>query len=242
MIIYIILISLVTGSFAGVLVHRIPINEKIVFSRSRCDFCKNIIPIYNNIPVLSFIWQKGRCKHCGKKIDRIYLYLEIVTLLFFMILYKLHGLNIVFFYKSTILTILLISAFIDIKTQIIPDRFYISILLISFIFSFAEKNLENWYLGVAAFCLPLLLIYSLSDIFKKELIGFGDIKLMCSVGGFITYTGITSIIYFYELLYITAGFFCVLLILLKKPKKRVYIAFAPFIFTAVLLWEFRNVL
>ena len=162
--------------------------------------------------------------------------------MFCMILYKLNGLNIVFFYKSTILTILLISAFIDIKTQIIPDRFYISILLISFIFSFAEKNLENWYLGVAAFCLPLLLIYSLSDIFKKELIGFGDIKLMCSVGGFITYTGITSIIYFYELLYITAGFFCVLLILLKKPKKRVYIAFAPFIFTAVLLWEFRNVL
>ncbi len=154
MIIYIILISLITGSFAGVLVHRIPINEKIVFSRSRCDFCKNIIPIYNNIPILSFIWQKGRCKYCNKKIDRIYLYLEIVTLLFFMILYKLHGLNIVFFYKSTILTILLISAFIDIKTQIIPDRFYISILLISFIFSFAEKNLENWYLGVAAFCLP----------------------------------------------------------------------------------------
>lgn len=242
MILYIILISLITGSFAGVLVHRIPVNEKIVFSRSRCDICKNRIAIYNNIPVLSFIWQKGRCKHCGKRIDRIYLYLEIITLLFFIILYKLHGLNTVFFYKNIVLTILLISAFIDIKTQIIPDRLYISILLISFIFSFTERNLENWYLGMAAFCFPLLLIYSLSDIFKKELIGFGDIKLMCSVGGFITYTSIANIICFYEILYITSGFFCILLIFLKKPKKRIYIAFAPFIFTAVLLWEFRNVL
>ena len=62
MIIYVILFSLIAGSFAGVLVYRVPIKEKIIFSRSRCDFCEHRIFFYNNIPILSFIFQKGRCR------------------------------------------------------------------------------------------------------------------------------------------------------------------------------------
>ena len=242
MIIYVILFSLIAGSFAGVLVYRVPIKEKIIFSRSRCDFCEHRIFFYNNIPILSFIFQKGRCRYCNKKLDKTYFFLEIITFPIFLLLYKLYGLNTIFFYKSIILTLLLACSFIDIKTHIIPDRFYISILLISFTYSVIENNPVNWYLGVAAFGLPLFLIYTLSDIFKKEFIGFGDIKLMCSIGGFFSYTKMADIIYFYELLYLSAGLFCFFWVFFKKLDRKVYVAFAPFISAAVILWEFRNVI
>lgn len=227
--IMIIIMSLISGSFIGVLVYRIPIGDKIIFSRSKCDYCKSLIPFYNNIPVISFILQKGKCKCCKENIDISYFILELITPVIFIVMYFLYPMNIIFFYKTTVFSILITITFIDIKTHTIPNRFCAVLFIVSFVYYLSHNKIENWYLGLASYSLPALLLYSASDIFKKEIIGFGDVKLLCSIGGFLSYTNIKSLVYFYEILYISAGLFSIFLIYYKKRNSKTYIAFAPFI-------------
>ena len=225
----IILSGLISGSFIGVLFYRIPLNKPIVFARSKCDHCNTLVPFYNNIPIISFIMQKGRCKFCKHKIDAFYPILELICLMIFLITYKFYGLNIIFFYKVLIFLIFILISSIDIKIQIIPDRLIITSLIISFLYHFYLKQIEFWYLGMASYSLPMLILYGTSDIFKKELVGFGDVKLMCSIGGFLAYTNLRNLVYFYEILYLSAGIFALFMTTCKKINTKSYIAFAPFI-------------
>lgn len=227
--IIVITMSLISGSFIGVLVYRIPAGNKIIFSRSKCDYCKSVIPFYNNIPIISFIFQKGKCKYCKENIDFFYFILELIIPVVFIVMYYLYQLNITFFYKTTVFSILITVMFIDIKTHIIPDRFCIILFIVSFVYYLSTNKIENWYLGLASYSLPALLMYGFSDIFKKEIIGFGDVKLLCSVGGFLSYTNLKNLVYFYEILYVSAGLFSIFLIYYKKRNSKSYIAFAPFI-------------
>ena len=225
----VLILGLIAGSFTGVLCYRIPRNESIIFPGSRCDSCMSKIAFYRNIPVLSFLLQGGKCHHCGKKIKKLYFILEILTPALFLLLYFSYGLSIVFFYKAFVFSILLAVSFIDIETHIIPDRFYIILLITGFIYSVLQNNPENWFLGTASYGLPVFLLYSASDFIKKEIIGFGDVKLVCAVGGFISYSGLKNLLWFYEVLYISAGIFSVFLIFSGKRTLKCYMAFAPFI-------------
>ena len=225
----VLILGLIAGSFTGVICYRIPRNESIIFPGSRCDHCKTKIPMFRNIPVFSFLIQDGKCHYCGKRIRTTYFILEILTPSLFLVLYFYYGLSIVFFYKAFIFSILLAASFIDIETHVIPDRFYITILITGFIFSVLHNTPESWFLGAASYGLPVLLLYSASDFMQKEIIGFGDVKLICAAGGFISYSGLKDLLWFYEILYVSAGIFSVFLILFKKRTLKCYMAFAPFI-------------
>ena len=115
------------------------------------------------------------------------------------------------------------------ETRIIPDRFYIILIISRSIFSVLRDTSESWFIGMAAYGLPVLLLYSASDFIHKEIIGFGDVKLICAVGGFISYSGLKNLLWFYETLYICAGIFSIFLILFRKRTLKCYMAFAPFI-------------
>lgn len=223
------ILGLTAGSFTGVLCHRIPRNESIVFPGSRCDECMTKIAFYRNIPIFSFLLQKGKCHNCGKKIKSLYFILEIITPVLFAVLYIFYGLSFVFFYKAFVFTILLAVSFIDIETHIIPDRCYIILLVTGFIYSVFCADTETWFLGASSYGLPVLLLYSASDFIKKEVIGFGDVKLICAVGGFLSYSGLKNLFWFYEILYISAGIFSIFLIFFRKRTLKCYIAFGPFI-------------
>ena len=163
------ILGLITGSFTGVVCYRIPRNESIIFPGSKCDRCAAKIAFYRNIPVFSFLLQHGKCHSCGIKIKRSYFILEILTPVLFLILYFSHGFSIIFFYKAFVYSILLAASFIDIETHIIPDRFFIILLITGFLYSVLRNNPENWFLGAASYGLPVLLLYSASDFINKEI-------------------------------------------------------------------------
>ena len=223
------ILGLIAGSFTGVVCYRIPRNKSILFPGSRCDSCMAKIAIYRNIPILSFLLQNGKCHNCGKRIRKIYFVLEILMPSLFLILYLYYGLSLGFFYRAFVFSILIAASLIDIETHIIPDRFYIILIISGFIFSILRDTPESWFLGMAAYGLPVLLLYSASDFIHKEIIGFGDVKLICAVGGFISYSGLKNLLWFYETLYICAGIFSIFLILFRKRTLKCYMAFAPFI-------------
>ncbi len=220
------ILGLITGSFTGVICYRIPRNQSIIFPASRCDSCMTSIPVYRNIPIISYLLQTGKCPYCGQKINKLHFFLEVLTPVMFLVLYHYYSLNIIFFYKAFIFSALLAASFIDIETHIIPDRFYIILLAVSFLFC---TNPEKWFLGTASYGLPVLMLYFASDFIKKEIIGFGDVKLICAVGGFLSYSGLKNLLLFYEILYISAGLFSIFLIFFRKRTLKSYIPFAPFI-------------
>lgn len=133
---------------------------------------------------------------------------------------------------------------IDIKRKIIPERGFLMLLLIGFLKALYFNSLIEYYLGICAFSMPLLFLYIVEDYVKKELIGFGDIKLMIAVGGLLTYKNIMKVADFYILLYISGGIFSVFLLMYLKirRKKAEYIAFGPFIIITYIIFGYINMI
>ena len=120
---------------------------------------------------------------------------------------------------------------IDIRKKIIPDRGFIILVITGLLKGMINANIEGYFLGMCVYPMPLIILYILEDYFKKELIGFGDIKLMMGIGGNMGYKSLAEVVKFYHVVYFLAGITVILFLLyLKhKGKKAEYIPFAPFL-------------
>ena len=126
---------------------------------------------------------------------------------------------------------------IDIRKKIIPDRGFIILVIIGLLKSMLKANVEGYFSGMCVYPMPLIILYILEDYFKKELIGFGDIKLMMVIGGSLGYKNLAEVIKFYHVVYFIAGITVILFILYAKykGKKTEYIPFAPFLATGFIM-------
>ena len=120
---------------------------------------------------------------------------------------------------------------IDIRKKIIPDRGFIILVITGLLKGMINGNAEGYFLGMCVYPMPLIILYILEDYFKKELIGFGDIKLMMVIGGSLGYKNLAEVVKYYHVVYFLAGITVILFLLyLKhKGKKAEYIPFAPFL-------------
>ena len=126
---------------------------------------------------------------------------------------------------------------IDIRKKIIPDRGFIILVITGLLKGMTSANIEGYFLGMCVYPMPLIILYILEDYFKKELIGFGDIKLMMVIGGSLGYKNLAEVIKFYHVVYFIAGITVILFILYAKykGKKTEYIPFAPFLATGFIM-------
>ena len=125
---------------------------------------------------------------------------------------------------------------IDIRKKIIPDRGFIILVIIGLLKGMINTNIEGYFLGMCVYPMPLIILYILEDYFKKELIGFGDIKLMMGIGGNMGYKSLAEVVKFYHVVYFLAGITVILFLLYMKykGKKAEYIPFAPFLIMGVI--------
>ena len=141
-------------------------------------------------------------------------------------------------YSLLLYIMLFIIAYYDYKKKIIIDKGIVFLFIYGFIESINSNDLENYFLGMCTYPFILLAIYSMEDYFEKQLIGFGDIKLMMVLGGIIKYHGIYDILIFYQILFIISGAYATIMITLFTYKKTDYIAFGPLIIiTFMSLWR-----
>ena len=136
--------------------------------------------------------------------------------------------------------ILSIVFFKDLKTKTIPDYLNLILFLLGVIkIIFSEGDFEKSFIGMGVYPLILILIYGyVSDILKREVVGFGDIKLLGTVGFYNGYSGIYDILILHNIIF-TLGFFVVLpLYIFKKDVRDKEIAFAPFIVIGTLIFNF----
>ena len=223
------ILGLIVGSFCNVCIYRIPKNESIIYPASHCPKCRTTIRPFDNIPLLSYILLKGRCRNCGSKISIQYPIVEFLTGIIYLIIYLIYGLSIQSLIYTILSSALIIIAFIDLQEQIIPDIISLPGVVIGLILSFIVPYMSfiNSVLGVLVGGGIILIIALVgSKIFKKEAMGGGDVKLAAMIGAFLGWR--------YTIISLFLGFFLgaltgIILIMAKIKKRKDAIPFGPFL-------------
>ena len=233
------LLGVIVGSFSNVCIYRIPRNESIIYPASHCPKCHSNISPKDNIPLLSYILLKGRCRNCKNKISLQYPVVELLTGLTYLIIYWIYGVSIQTLIYIILSSALIIIAFIDLNQQIVPDVISLPGIVIGFILSFFVPYISfvDSILGIAVGG-GIILVIGLggSVIFKKEAMGVGDIKLAAMVGAFLGWKYIIVSLFLGFFLGALAG---IILIVTKIKKREDTIPFGPFIVLGsfiTLLW------
>ena len=226
----------VLASFFNVVIYRTVKEESFIKGRSRCESCKQEIAWYDNIPILSFLFLRGKCRHCHKKIKPVYFWTEVLaavyTLVFIYTIYSqqlfstLEIWQIVFYFLFFLILIFIVIS--DLQYLIIPDLFTALLLVFVIIYQIlAGINFAMPLLAVGFSILLFSFIFLLAKkIYKKDAMGLGDIKLMVPLSLFLGWPKIAMAIF---LSFIIGGFFAMLVLLTGKKKLGQALAFGPFL-------------
>lgn len=234
-IIFAVLLGLILGSFINVLVYRLPRGISIIAPASYCPVCKSKIRFYDNIPLLSFIMLKGKCRNCGHNISLQYPIIEATFAFVLLCLVIKFGITKNFFYFTIFSFFIVTASFCDIftlltdkfETGIIPDSLnytgIITGLFLSYIF---YNSFIDSLMGVIIGFLLLFIPNAIYKIFKKiDGIGGGDMKLLALVGAFLGY----KLILFVLLISSFVGAIVGIIIVLLTKNKYFPVPFGPFI-------------
>ena len=174
------------GSFYNVVGDRLPDGKSIVKPGSHCPKCKHMLKPLELIPILSYLFQGGKCKNCKCHIPIIHPIFEFCCGLLFAITYKIYGFNIDFYIAIIFISALLIIIVSDINYYIIPDEILIIALIAISILLLVSKGLtiflSSLFNGMIAFIIMFLIKLMGDYMFKKESMGGGDIKLLFLFG------------------------------------------------------------
>jgi leader peptidase (prepilin peptidase) / N-methyltransferase len=229
----IIVFGILIGSFNNVLIFRVPRQESVVKPGSRCFDCQKPLKWYDNIPLLSYVLLKGRCRYCGAKIPLRYPLVEALTGLMFGLVYLRFGLSFDTLFALVFVNVGIIIVFIDRDFKIIPDSFILVLLgvgLGNFVFkAFSEELFDpGFYLfGLVIGFLILFIIRIFGElVYKREALGLGDVKLL-AVGGF--YLGWPNVFLTLLISSVVASVIELTLIAMKKRSREDQIPFGPYL-------------
>jgi leader peptidase (prepilin peptidase) / N-methyltransferase len=228
--ILIILIGLALGSFLNVCIYRVPLKKSILFPSSFCPKCGVKIRPYDNIPLLSFILLKGKCRNCKAKISLQYPLVEFITPVLLILAYWRFGLTWGFVARSILTLFLIATFFIDLRLRIIPDVLTLPGIILGFLLSFVVKSptFLNSLLGILVGGGSFYLAAVLGElIFKKESMGGGDIKLAMMLGAFLGWQKILLVLLLSAFLGSLIG--GIALFFSKDVKETRTIPFGPFL-------------
>ncbi len=214
------------GSFLNVVIYRLPRGESIIYPPSHCPVCGAKILPRDNIPILSYIILKGKCRHCGANISPVYIVVESLTALIFTFGFLYYGFSFNLLEFLTFSLILIPVAFIDWNTMLIPDTLSLGGIIIGLVFSiFSGKIIHSLLGGVISGAILLLFAVIGKWIFRKEAMGFGDVKLAVMLGVFVGWQG-------FIILLVIASFIGAIYGIIMEIKAKIEdskIPFAPFL-------------
>jgi leader peptidase (prepilin peptidase)/N-methyltransferase len=205
-------LGLCFGSFLNVCIYRLPLGKSVVTPRSACPHCGDMIPLYHNLPVLSWLILRGKCRACKQSISPRYLVIELLTGLLFLNCYTHFGLTLAML-KCIVLGYLLLGlVFTDAETKLLPDAMTLPGLALGVLFSLvvpvndlasrimpgmvslAMRGEISWRLwslsdSLLGAAIGASFLYGAAAIYLRargvEGMGFGDVKLMAMIGAFL---------------------------------------------------------
>ena len=189
----------VVGSFLNVVILRLPNDdESISFPGSHCPKCKQPLHWYENIPIVSYVALRGKCRTCKETISWQYPLVELSMAILAAILYQRFTFCFEFVFYFVFFAALLVIIFIDIHHQIIPDRISLPGILIGFAGSFSNE-LVTWQQSALGIFLGGGVLYTVAyayyAITKREGMGGGDIKLLAMIGAFLGWQSLLYVVF-----------------------------------------------
>lgn len=205
-------LGLCWGSFLNVCIYRLPLGKSVVTPRSACPHCGSMIPLYHNIPVVSWLVLGGKCRSCKQPISPRYMVVELLTGVLFLVCYLHFGLGFAMLKYGTLGFLLLGLIFTDAETKLLPDALTlpglaagIGFSLLVPVYDLASRivpglvaanmrgqipwriwSLADSLLGAAV---GASFLYGAAAIYLRargvEGMGFGDVKLMAMIGAFL---------------------------------------------------------
>jgi leader peptidase (prepilin peptidase) / N-methyltransferase len=239
------------GSFLNVCIYRIPLEQSVVRPPSHCFSCQRRVAWYDNIPLVSYLVLRGRCRYCKSPYSPRYLLVELLTAVLFLLIWLQYGgsaeavaldprIPVYWLFVSG----LLLGTFVDFDHQIIPDRVSIGGMMAGVGLSLLAPSVHDAagpveglirsLIGCAAGFGSLYLIAEIGGvIFKKEAMGFGDVKLLGAIGAFLGWKAVLFTILMSSLIGSVVG---VSLILLGGREWQSRIPYGPYLAAAAVVW------
>ena len=250
------LLGACAGSFLNVCIYRIPRDESVVTPRSHCPSCGRMIPWYLNVPVLSWLMLAGRCRFCRARISPRYLLVELLTAVLFLVALFQHEafprlLHMQQFADWRLVPVyilfvsgLILGTFVDLEHMIIPDSVSLGGIVAGVALSPLVPSMHGadvWHVGLlrgatgAAFGFGLLWLVAVvgEKAFRKEAMGFGDVKLMGAIGAFLGWQAVLFTMVGASLVGSVVG---LTLIALRRTQLQSRIPFGPYLALAAMAW------
>ena len=232
--------GLVIGSFLNVCIHRLPASQSIVHPRSRCPQCGHLIRVYDNIPVLSYLILRGRCRDCGARISLRYPVVELLSGAFAAMAVARFGLGWQALLMYALIAAFLVITFIDLDHRIIPDVITLPGIPIGLAASFGPGMISplEALLGILAGGGSLFLVaWGYQLVTQREGMGGGDIKLLAMIGAFIGWKGVLLTIFIASLTGTLAG---MALIFRRRGDMKLAVPFGPFLAVGAIAYLFMG--
>ena len=248
------MLGLFVGSFLNVVIHRLPrMMERdwqtqaaelrgeptphiehfnLATPRSRCPHCGHLITALENIPLISYLALRGRCRHCGAGIGKRYPIVEAISALLSGYAAWHFGFGLAAVAALLFIWTLLALAFIDIDTQLLPDDLTLPLLWLGLLFNLGDSftDLSSAVIGAMAGYLALWAVYWLFKLATgKEGMGYGDFKLLAAIGAWLGWQILPLTLLLSSLLGALVG---IALIVFARHGRNVPIPFGPYLAAA----------
>ncbi len=234
----------IVGSFLNVCIARIPKRQSVVSPPSRCPLCKTPICFYDNIPLISYLVLKGRCRFCKGAISPRYFVVELLMASLAVALFYRFGPDLAFFVYFIFVAALVVIAFIDLDVRIVPDVISLPGIGTGLVLAIVGWQLSSdpWstvpspldsFLGILLGGGILLAVAWIYQIFTgKEGMGGGDVKLLAMIGAFLGWPAVLLTLFFASLSGSVVG---LTLMFTKGVDSKYALPFAPFLCLGALL-------
>lgn len=232
--------GLCIGSFLNVCIYRIPASKSLIRPGSSCPSCNTPIKFYDNIPVVSYLILRGKCRSCQSGISFRYPFVEILTGLAWALCYYRFGISAESAVMVVFLSVLILITFIDIDHRIIPDIISLPGIPLFFLAAvfFTPLDLKSSLIGILVGGGSLFLVaegyYLLT---KNEGMGGGDIKLLAMIGALIGWKGVFFTIFASSAIGTVVGLF---VMLITRNNLKLAVPFGPFLAFGAALYVFAG--
>jgi len=236
---FIFIFGMCIGSFLNVCIYRLPTSKSIADPpRSICPSCNRPIRFYDNIPVLSYIWLKGRCRNCDARISFRYPLVELMNGIVAVALVFKFGLSLESLVYFVFISSLIVITFIDLDHQIIPDIITLPGIPMGLAASFALPTIsfKASVLGLVLGGGSLWFVaWAYNLIARRDGMGGGDIKLLAMMGTIIGWKGVIFTIFASSLIGSCIG---ITMMLIKNKNMKFAIPFGPFLSVGAIVYVF----
>jgi leader peptidase (prepilin peptidase) / N-methyltransferase len=236
--IFVFIFGAAIGSFLNVCIVRLPEKTSIVQPRSKCPYCHHPIRNGDNIPLISFIILRGKCRDCGGKISWRYPLVEFITALLALLLFLQFGPTLKFLIFFIFTAVLIVVTFIDLDHQIIPDIITLPGIPIFFLLAIFIVKIP-WMDALIGLLIGGGVLFAIAFVYefltKREGMGGGDIKLLAMIGGFLGWKSLMFVLLFSSF---SGAIIGLMAMIIKKQDMKYAVPFGPFLSAAAVAYLF----